>query len=410
VKHVLSLVAVAALLVAACSGTTASSTLLGNSPPPASSGLPPSPGDTPHGLVPSPLPPGPDVQFAGLLDPADGWAVVGQRLLITADGGSTWRDATPPGGFATAGAYPLLGVTFVDAQHGWVAVNETFTQASDASYGRVDIWRTTDRGQTWTRARLPRAVFNHYGEVMPEVQLDFLDVGHGFAFLSGNSAKGLNDSDLFWTADGGMTWSADRPTGGGSSGVEGTARFSTPADGVIVNAQRGAGIAVTHDGGRAWAEAALAVPPGSASAQLFFGQPIFFAGRSGLVFVDLQTDTTTVTQLSRVYATTDAGSSWSVATTLSTPVTAISFLDLRQWIGLNSTEVIRTGNGGQTWDRSVAVGLPSAPASVLMVDAEHGWAILPLNVCLSFKSNCESRTGLYSTVDDGKSWTALWPR
>lgn len=356
--------------------------------------------------APTPLPPGPDVQAGGLTDPLHGWAVVDHRLWVTGDGGSTWRDVTPPGGLATANADYVLGVDFADAQHGWVASNEAFTSGSDPSYGRVDIWRTTDGGQTWAKAQLPKAVFNQFGEIMPQVQLDFLDPGHGFAFLSGNGAKGRNDSDLFWTTDGGMTWSPDRPTGTGNVGIEGSVGFATATDGVIVNAWHGAGIVVTHDGGRTWIDATLA-PPAASGMQLFFAQPVFFDGHSGLVSIDFQSDTSSVTH---VYRTSDAGSSWTLAATPPTGVSAISFLDPQRWIGITGSEVVRTGDGGQTWLRSPAVGPPGSPESFLMTDAQHGSVLVGMNVCLTFKSNCSSRTGLYATVDGGSTWTQLWPR
>jgi photosystem II stability/assembly factor-like uncharacterized protein len=379
-----------------------------SSPSPSASPSPARPTSQASGTspAPTPLPPGPDVQAGGLVDPLHGWAVVGHRLLVTADGGSTWRDVTPPGGFATADANFLLGVHFVDAQHGWVAINEAFTRGSDASYGRVDIWHTTDGGQTWTKAQLPKAVFNQFGEIMPQVQLDFLDAGHGFAFLSGNSAKGRNDSDLFWTADGGKTWSADRPTGTGNAGIEGTVGFATATDGVIVNALHGAGIVVTHDDGRTWIDATL-TPPAASGMQLFFAQPVFFDGRSGLVSIDFQSDTSSVTH---VYRTSDAGSSWTLAATPPTGVSAISFLDPQRWIGIDGLEVVRTADGGQTWVRSPAVGPPGAPESFLMADAQHGSVLVGMNVCLTFKSNCSSRTGLYATVDGGSTWAQLWPK
>jgi len=396
-----------ALLVTACTSAAVPSIASPSSSPPLAASPTARPtSEASTNPAPTPLPPGPDVQFAGLLDPLRGWAVAGHRLLVTADGGSTWRDVTPPGGFATADANFLLGVDFVDAQHGWVAINETFTKMSDASYGRVDIWRTTDGGQAWTKAQLPKAVFHPFGEIMPQVQLDFLDPSHGFAFLSGNSAKGANDSDLFWTADGGRTWSADRPTGDGSLGIEGTIGFATASDGVIVNALHGAGIVVTHDGGRTWADATLDLPSGSPGAQLFFEQPVYFDGSSGLVSIDFQIDTSSVT---RVYRTSDAGSSWTIAATLPTGVSAISFLDQQRWIGFNGSEVVRSVDSGRTWVRSSAVGLPGAPESLLLPDARHGWALVGMNVCLTFKSNCSNRTGLYATVDGGTNWSQLWP-
>jgi photosystem II stability/assembly factor-like uncharacterized protein len=355
---------------------------------------------------PTPLPAAPDTSFAGLTDPTHGWAVTAGRLLVTADGGSTWREVTPPGGFATADADRLLGADFVDAQHGWIAINEAFTSGSDASSGRVDIWRTTDGGRTWAKTQLPRARFAVFGETMPAVQFDFLDATHGFAFQSGNEAKGKNDSDLFWTADGGATWSADRPTGDGSQGNEGTIGFSTPTDGVIVDAMRDNGIVVTHDGGRTWNHAALAIPSGASGAQLFFGRPVYLDGRSGLVVVDFQADSGSVF---RVYRTSDAGSSWTQDAALPSGVSTVAFLDAQRWIGSDGTGMVVTLDGGGTWDRSSAVGLPGALVLLEMADPHFGWALVWMGVCLDFKSNCSSRTGLYATVDGGSTWTQLWP-
>jgi photosystem II stability/assembly factor-like uncharacterized protein len=301
----------------------------------------------------------------------------------------------------------LLGVDFADAAHGWVAINEAFTSGTDASYGRVDIWRTTDGGRTWAKTQLPRARFAVFGEIMPAVQFDFLDATHGFVFQSGNEAKGKNDSDLFWTADGGATWSADRPTGDGSQGNEGILGFATPDDGVIVNAWRGNGIAVTHDGGQTWNDAALALPSGALAAPPYFAQPVFVSGGAGLVVVDFQPDTGSVFL---AYRTSDAGSSWTQVAALPSGVATVAFLDAQHWVGSDGAGMVTTDDAGATWVRSAAVGLPGAPQELQMAGPQHGWAHVWMNVCLDFKSNCSSRTGLYATVDGGSTWTQLWPR
>jgi len=396
------------LVVAACANAAAPSAPAPIVPTPSVPTITAGPTSAPSTSPgPTPLPPGPDVEAGGMLDALHGWAVTNGRLWVTADGGATWRDATPPGRFASASADNLLGVDFADAKHGWVAINEAFTSGSDPSYGRVDIWRTTDGGQTWAKTQLPKARFAVFGDLMPRVQFDVLDATHVFAFQTGNGAKGKNDSDLFWTADGGRTWSADRPTGSGNVGIEGSIAFATAMDGVVINTWHGAGISVTHDGGRTWADAAWpSSAGGSAGGQLYFGQPVFFGGRTGLLTFSVPTDALGDIP---VYRTTDGGSSWSPSATIPAGATAVSFLDPQRWIAVSGTELFRTADGGQTWARASAVGLPGAPGSFLMTDALHGSALVGMDVCLTFKSNCSSRTGLYATVDGGSTWTQLWP-
>ena len=339
--------------------------------------------------------PEPNVEAAGLLDAQHGWAVAMRRLLVTADGGSSWRDVTPPGGFGDAEHNYLRGVEFLDAQHGWVAIAENFTAVTDPSFGRIDAWRTIDAGQHWTKTQLPKAVINQEGDNLPPVQFDFLDAGNGFAFLSGNIAKGGNDSDLYWTADGGQTWSADRPTG--HSGVEGYVGFATANDGVVVNPPRGSGIAVTHDGGRTWTDAAVSSSPELAGVQPYFSEPVFFDGHTGLVSIEFPLDTGSV---HRVYRTSDAGSSWASVAALPAGFSTVSFLDQKDWVGSNGAEVLRTLDGGATWTQTS--GSTSAPrlSSTQFVDESTGWG-LDGEIGGSF---------LFATTDGGVTWRSLVPR
>jgi photosystem II stability/assembly factor-like uncharacterized protein len=159
---------------------------------------------------------------AGLIDAQHGWAVGDQRLLVTADGGSTWRDVNPPAPTEAGQPANLLAVQFIDVEHGWVAFAEPFKLGTDPGFGRIDVWRTTNGGQTWAKSELPPARINNDGDTIGPFSFDFLDANHGFALISGNFAHVLGDSDLYWTADGGRTWSADRPTGPGGAGVEGS--------------------------------------------------------------------------------------------------------------------------------------------------------------------------------------------
>ncbi|HXX59991.1 MAG TPA: hypothetical protein VEI48_01725 [Candidatus Sulfotelmatobacter sp.] len=336
-----------------------------------------------------------NVQAAGLLDASHGWAWTDQKLVVTSDGGASWSDLTAPGGFAGSRG-DSLGVTFTDPRHGWIAFAETFTAPTDPGYGRIDIWRTTDGGASWAKSELPKAVINRFGEILPPVQFDFLDAAHGFAFLSGDLAKGANDSDLFYTADGGRTWSVDRPTGGGSVGIEGSIAFATPNDGVVVNADVGSGIAMTHDGGRTWTNAAFSLPAGSTRAQLFFGQPVFADGRTGVVAVDFQSDSGSVTHLIR---TSDAGSSWTDVAALPAGFSWVSVIDQQHWVAFSDAAVRHTDDGGATWTQTVAVPPTSHEAGPQFVDDIDGW----------WPAGDGLNAVLYATTDGGVTWQALAP-
>jgi photosystem II stability/assembly factor-like uncharacterized protein len=337
------------------------------------------------------------IDAAQLIDPQHGWVVADTRLLVTVDGGSNWRDRTPPPGMGGERSGWFLGAAFLDALHGWVAINEAFTSPADPSYGRVDIWRTTDGGQSWARTQLPKARFAVFGEIMPGVQFDFLDATHGFAFQSGNEAKGKNDSDLFWTSDGGATWSADRPTGSGGEGIEGTVGFATANDGVIVDALHGNGVVVTRDGGRTWTDPAFPVPSASSEAQLFFDQPIFSDAHSGLMAVDFQSTSGVVSHVSRIYETSDAGSSWTIAATLPADYFTVSILGPQRWIAFDLSSVVRTVDAGATWTKASSNPPNGYSSGPQFANGTTGWWLAAGGV----------GTGLLATSDGGVSWHAL---
>jgi photosystem II stability/assembly factor-like uncharacterized protein len=110
-----------------------------------------------------------------------------------------------------------------------------------------------------------------------------------------------------------------------------------------------------------------------------------------------------------VYATADSGRSWTPVSRVPAGFGDVVFLDRQKWLSVDGPELAETSDGGHNWTRSPSTGLPGA-ALLSMADGLRGWALVPMSVCLAFKSDCQSRTGLYATADGGRSWTELTPK
>jgi photosystem II stability/assembly factor-like uncharacterized protein len=117
------------------------------------------------------------------------------QLASTSDGGLTWTVRGPlPFVPNVVPANPQKvdscgGVTFVDPTHGWCVMGRV--SASDT---HLDLYRTSDGGQTWLRT----------GAVPDSGTLRFIDTNTGF--LSTYKDSTLSAWLLFKTVDGGATW------------------------------------------------------------------------------------------------------------------------------------------------------------------------------------------------------------
>ncbi len=110
----------------------------------------------------------------------DGILPGGSQLFVTHDGGTTWQSTS------SLPASSSL-VTFIDMQHGWVAVDN----------GTM-LYRTSDGGAHW--AKITPAIA---ASITSVVQLNFVSTGVGWAL--GYTSEPPNTL-LFRTTDGGQTW------------------------------------------------------------------------------------------------------------------------------------------------------------------------------------------------------------
>lgn len=163
-----------------------------------------------------------------MITPTTGWADNTRAVLRTTDGGSHWRNVTPPGRFSAPVADQFLG-----ANTAWVVENHTD--------GTVTLVHTNTAGRTWQ----PAGFWPQYAS-LPK-QLDFVTSQQGWLLIGGGSMH-ANALALFQTRDAGHHWST---VAWSSSAV--LADFIGMQYGWAIISDSVAGrLYATSDGGRHW--------------------------------------------------------------------------------------------------------------------------------------------------------------
>lgn len=233
-------------------------------------------------------------------------------------------------------------VDFLNARDGWVA-------GQDAQYSQGVVLRTTDGGTAWARTALP-------GDVI--LTLQFEDQQRGWLIAeTACHGSGCTQLSVLGTADGGKTWQQEWQTAVDthSQAMNVLLRSRVDAFGPDVFALALGHLVATTDGGRTWRDLTL---PGDAT-------PVDAA------FVD-------------------ASHGWVAAQSCSGGGATSSRC---------SAAVYVTGDGGKTWNRSVAPhlthGYLTGSAAVSFADPQHGWF---------FFKNASLQGDLFRTADGGRSW------
>lgn len=187
-------------------------------------------------------------------------------LLLTADAGETWIDTglTPEQVNETRQTYQLGGRLFEDSWYG--DQNGIY----GVFYGKTPVLRLSkDGGATWTDVP--------FSDEMPRLCtrriIRFLDSQNGYAGLGTDWSMGTGGSTfLYWTHDGGATWTRSDALEESGMMLDGLA-FADQSDGVAslqsVNGEEAfPALRVTDDGGATFTE--LALPWESLPADLTF--------------------------------------------------------------------------------------------------------------------------------------------
>jgi photosystem II stability/assembly factor-like uncharacterized protein len=230
----------------------------------------------------------------------------------------------------------LRGVSFVDADHGWVV----------GDYG--SIFATADGGTTWHAQKSPTRAWL-FG-------VSFSDVNHGWA-VAGPGSDVRTDNAIVRTTDGGGIWSAQSP--GTTAGLNSVAALSRLR---AVCVGDGGTILATSDGGGTWAP----VASGTKSSLM---QLCFIDARRGWAVGERDT----------ILATKDGGHSWRQQRCSRQPhemLTSVSFVDARYgWaVGLRGDRgvILSTRDGGVTW-RTRLLERGIVPGEVVFRSRRDGW-------------------------------------
>jgi hypothetical protein len=353
-----------------------------------------------------------------------GWAYGTMR---TTDGGLHWRDVSPPTpANRTKGGYATFTL---DINQSWVTM--ATGAAGQPSATNLVIFGTADGGQTWSQANVPIS-----GAATESARLAFVDSRHGWLITdSGQTTFDKTNTSMvsqpitradYSTADGGLTWTLLLTAHQGDGSTLGTLGLTCSMNGLTftslndgwltwdtgcgIGSSAGAppapsanmsAVAVTHDGGRSWQRVDLPSVSSGGDYICTVHQAVFTSSR-GILPVDCGGFGTP--GVSGVYATSDAGRTWSFR---KMPFWSqkIDFVDASTGWTFGSTGVLlyRTTNGGSTWGVVKWFDSEQSVDDLSFVDARVGFALTSRH---SADGTAGYRT-MWKSADGGQTWSVM---
>ncbi|MDA8218521.1 MAG: YCF48-related protein [Dehalococcoidales bacterium] len=345
-----------------------------------------------------------------MVSPTTGWALAGNEILRTTNGGSLWSNVTPPAVRPTAGplAHTALAAKFLDANRGWVA-------AAAETPGVVTVFRTEDGGRTWSGAELPDNVIA--GAPILGMYLQFADSNHGWLMIEPDHGMNSSPGVLYATTDGGVTWTEVASVGGeGNLPFGGAVSLHGDGDGWVVGAPVSTinlSLYQTHDGGHTWQQQELQLPSSlSAGSLSVVTPPTFFSPgeKAGILPVTYVPDSLkAIDFVTVIYRTSDGGQTWHSGVPV--PEGIATFANPQDgWVwspeprDSGSTaplqgKLLRTHDGGQSWEVAATNVFTGTLNGLDFADQQAGWAY----------GQGDKAPYLLKTTDGGATWTDLKP-
>ncbi len=340
-----------------------------------------------------------------MVDLNQGWGVARQddkidHVVRTEDGGSSWKDVSPPQLLdPDIGDAWKVVTAFIDDQHAWAV----YTPVDGFPPADVIVWQTADGGSHWTRS--PALKLSGMEGFFEPGFFAFSGKEHGWLLVHVDAGMNHDYSNLYASNDGGTTWQlitdpqSENIDSLMSLRIVGLA-FADEQWGWALKdtngVRPGAFLVQTLDGGYTWKDIDLPAPKDLDWAHEILAckthAPVFPAESTGYLLVTCR-DTADHTY-TYFYATTDKGSSWRY-TKLIRNVQYLVFQDEMHGLALGR-DVLRTSDGGKTW---TLVKHMKWEGTFSFVNENTGWAV----------AREAKQIALVHTTDGGKTWKLLKP-
>jgi photosystem II stability/assembly factor-like uncharacterized protein len=341
-----------------------------------------------------------------MVDANNGWAIgglgnVGDHVLFTQDGGSTWKDITPPEPASNSGDNKSAVGYFQDALNAWV----TYTYTGFIIPTQAVVWHTQDGGASWQASR--PLDLSGLSETFAPSDLLFIN-GHS-GWLLAHVGAGMNHDyvTLYHSQDGGISWTQliNPNNDGGIQSCHKTAIVFTDAThgwltGDCNSVAPGVLLFKTSDGGASWQSLDLPDPLG---AQGLFTDPnvacgsydpFFFSNDLGHLGVRCYNFTVSpMTHNYYIYTTRDGGATWTSSTY---PGESLYFISPDTGWAV-SQKIQRTKDGGGTW--SVLTNVDWT-AKFDFISEKVGWGVAQTGDAIA----------LVRSIDGGMIWSQLTPK
>jgi photosystem II stability/assembly factor-like uncharacterized protein len=358
------------------------------------------PTSAPQKAAPAQLPVGSPIQLdeIHMQSPTGGWGISAGMVLVTADGGKTWREVTP----AATGVDKVYGA-FLDQQTAWVI----FSHGNQIDQP-LTVYATTDGGSTWSTNSGEPLTTTVIGDAT-WAQFAVLDAENIWMMVRGVyvGAGTHYNHELFRSTDGGQTWtSLYSETSDDYTGMV----FADSHFGLRTLQTTGfygpgaPGYDVTTDGGATWQGRELPAPP---DAPDLFNQypycesyqPALLSATSIHILMGCFDYYNPPQQFtSYLYSSQDGGTTW---TTVHLPKDVRGSQDTLIYLDATNALLIGRGiykspDGGQTW---TSIQKVTWDGKFSFVNPQQGWGVVYGN----------GLTALVDTTDGGKTWKEIKP-